>query len=446
MVAKPLLCVPLFVFLFTLACGGDDGQTEGRGDTLDDCPSAEAATESQGGTPEDLDDFADRMAAALSCPRHVAHIEATAVITLSDVKFVGAYEHWIDVQRNLGRSEEGPTTSIEGLTEDARRWLESHSDEFSAPSESDVTIISADGRYRSSLDGKRAERVGMPDCLEEELAALSLLLDCIDLGYDTEVTVKDGLTYDGRDAQAILAKHGDPEAGDRYWSTFSFYVDAESFVPLGSSSEVVSPATLDDPIPVESSANFAYSLDFVYAESLASDFFHPESIGGYEEPDPLATAYAIVAPVYWLGEEFSTEGPFRSLTLVQAFPASPELADTFPAIMTYRPSGAAPEFDVTVSTYPSLEAGAGHRPQASACLQMREVDIPGIQGTISSLPPLPDAPIEDEEPCRPPGDYFADITIDGVAVKITTFTYESDNPYNSEAGMELLIRSLVRRE
>ncbi len=390
-----------------------------------------------------LGELTDRMAEALTCPEYVVHIEARGEFNFDGLRVGGVSEYWIDVNRNLGRSEESP--EIEPLTEESRRLLESSREEVQASEEPRVTIIRSDGRYVSSERGE-AERVWLHQCLGPNLEALALLIDCLELEFASEITVEEQASYKNMAVVTLVAKDGDEAAGDRYWSTFTFYLDPESFVPLGSSSEMVSPATLDDPTRVESSALFEYAVDFVPADSLPADFFHPDSIGGYEAPDPLATAYAIDAPVYWLGEEFPGDGAFPAVTLVHAFPAPPELADTFPASMTYRPSGDAPEFDITVQTYPSLEAGGEHSPPASACLRTRSVDVSGTQARIYSLPPSTPGPMDDEAPCRPPGIFFAGVTIDGVAVKVTTFTIRSHNPYNSEAGIELLVRSLKRRE
>ncbi|MCH8008422.1 MAG: hypothetical protein IIC91_06110 [Chloroflexi bacterium] len=278
------------------------------------------------------------------------------------------------------------------------------------------------------------------------------MLQCYDgpLQY-FEVSIDPNASYNGQSAIAYVADGESSGSDETYFTTTRTFFNAVTFLPMGQVIE----GTLDigETYPIQ--ADFVYEHEFVPLDSLADDFFDPASIG-YVEPDPGDVEKPLndaEIAVYWLGREFEGNGEYPALTLDSVFARlrSQSGEGGFVVELRYRPAD--DEFGynwVSIRLYtPEAFEVRQENTRRNPCEETVELDLPGPRTTLRKH--YHDLAQNPGEPCRPPDRISAAVYFDDVVVAIDAPATVSGretfrSPYDSEAAMELLIRSLELRE
>ncbi len=438
--------IPLVFGIALAACIGNG---DGTGVLGGPCPSkTPAVAEIEGDvTP---DEFFDLVADAMTCPGHVIHLQSEVDYQTGDFGVIFEIDTWIDLGNNVARTDtvwraasgEALREAEEaGLAEDAERR--------------DMVIIHADARYTGT------ELIGYPDdenqippakrrppsCHGIGREALGSLILCEGPLSDWERTVELDVSFRDRAAIALLTTGESSDAEGTSEVTFWLYFDAETLLPLGgiTKSTSINARTSFDIIT-------SYETGFVPLDSLPTDLFEPASIG-YVEKDAEEPLDSAEIAVYWLGSTFegSDEYPALALDYALARKRSETLEFNSLAEIVYRPAD--DEFGRRVVKLglftPETWGDFYEEIQGQRCSEAVELNLPGRRATLlrhhHNLAYNPGAP------CPPPDRFSAAVYFDDVVVRIEAPRLVSggeyfDSPYNSEAAMELLARSLALRE
>ena len=435
LIAAALAGVGLVAFL--LLRTGDDG----IGLQAAACPSAAppAAIDDVGElTPEQL---TDRVAAALTCPGYVLHLRSTGDFEAGPYSSYSETDAWIDLERNLGRID----SRVIFNSEAARQAAEEEGEEL--PEFREVTIVRGDGEYTGERGPEvPARKQRPPDCHGPDRTALALILPCEGPTEELEVTVERNVAYQGRNAIAYVATGTSRGSDETYHTTARAYLDRDTLLPLG----VTVDGTLDigDVYPVYS--DLAYQAQFVPLDSLPPDFFDPASIGYVEvDPEEPLETQDFGVTVYWLGRGFEGGDSLPALALlhVTTVPSSP-----FSPTVEILYRRADDEFGsgiVVLEVYKPEIWEARPISSRTRCVQTRDLALSGRQATIYSG--YDELRIASGASCPPPDKFTAVVFIDNTVVEIraptvVTGSQTFQSPYNSQAAMELLIRSLFARE
>lgn len=430
-----------------VACGGN-GRTEVLGGP---CPSKTLAkAEIEGDLTTDK--LVDLVAEAMTCPGYAFHVQSEVDYQTGDFGVIFEIDTWIDLENDVARTEsvwraasgEALREAEEaGLAEDAERR--------------DTVIIRADARYTGTeLIGYPdeenqdpvARRRRPPDCRGPGREALGALISCEGPLEDLETTVERDVSYRGRPAIALVNEGESSGSDETYYTTNRLYFDRDTFLPIGATSE----GTLDigDIFPVH--ADIPIEYQFVPLDSLAADFFDPASIGYVEKDleEPLETTDVRVS-VYWLGREFEGSGEYPALMLASVGARQrPQTAVRSTVDFTYRLAD--DEFGyILVRLNLFTPEGWNKREEMTLrqpCEETIELNIDGIQATLQRH--YWEAAFE-PPPCLPYDRFSATVHFDDVVVRIDAPTTVGRgtafrSPYNSEEGLELLVRSLRLRE
>lgn len=398
------------------------------------------------------DELVDLVAEAMTCSGYVIHLQSTGDYETGDLGFSVEIDTWIDLENNVARTESvwrAASASGEALREAEKAGLAEDAERR------DMVIIHADARYTGT------ELIGYPDdeneipparrgplgCLGPGREALGSLILCEGPFSDWETTVELDVSFRDRAAIALLTTGESSDAEGTSKVTFWLYFDAETLLPVGSVSESASSnaGTSFDVIT-------SYETGFVPLDSLPADLFDPESIG-YVEKDPEEPLDSAEIAVYWLGSTFegSDEYPALALAFASVRPRAQTPEFGFIAQLTYRPADDEFGYPVvrlglfTPEAWEDLNEEIGRQ----ACSETVDLDLPGIQATLRRH--YHDATYDPGAPCPPPDKFTAAVQFDGVVVRIEaplmgTGTGIVHSPYDSEAAMELLARSLVPRD
>ena len=443
--------IPPLVLLAALAlaaCRGGNGAPEEEAGL---CPSkTPAAVEVKGELTEE--ELIDRVAEAITCPGYAFHFRSAGESEAGPYSTSMQSDVWIDIENNVARTElVWRGTSAETLREVEEAGL----DEDAAAR--DTIIFHADASYSSrELIGYPdeenqdpvARRRRPPDCRGPGREALGALISCEGPLEDLETTVERDVSYRGRPAIALVSEGESSGSDETYYTTNRLYFDRDTFLPIGATSE----GTLDigDIFPVH--ADIPIEYQFVPLDSLAADFFDPASIGYVEKDleEPLETTDVRVS-VYWLGREFEGSGEYPALMLASVGARQrPQTAVRSTVDFTYRLAD--DEFGyILVRLNLFTPEGWNKREEMTLrqpCEETIELNIDGIQATLQRH--YWEAAFE-PPPCLPYDRFSATVHFDDVVVRIDAPTTVGRgtafrSPYNSEEGLELLVRSLVLRE
>jgi hypothetical protein len=269
---------------------------------------------------------------------------------------------------------------------------------------------------------------------------LGLLINCLYFQNSFDKTIDQDASYEGTDAIS-LETHGSISGSDETSDiTYRTFFDA-AYLPLGAiieSANVTSGDERENPMTF----SIPYETEFVAIDSLASDFFDPASIDYVEEPrtDPFAARdYGV--DVYWLGMDFPGGEGFPALAYDGALVPPPGF-EPYDVLIDYRPADdefAPPVVSLELftkakwDTFVNQPGGSGWRD--GTCVQWRELGLPGGRALIydfsSSLIP---------GDCSERDRHRADAFLGDTVIAIDTPTRTSS--YNSDAGMEFIVRSL----
>ena len=431
------LCVVATGLILT-ACGG------GTGDLSGPCPSKTPATvEIEGDLT--TDELVDLVEEALTCPGYAFHVHTAAVYEGETSFYTEKTDTWIYVENNVGRYERvgiGRRTGEDDLVEDE---------------ESRFTVIIYEvSRFidQGRLGLPNEENLNLvgvgppPSCLGLGREALSGVISCQGRLWEFETMIETDLSFRGRPAIALLATGESNDAGWNPLAAIRWYFDPETLLPLGDVTE-----STDTNGEADSETSTTYETRFVPLDSLPSDFFDPASIGdlgGF----PLAPLDSAEIPVYWLGSMFESGDEYPTLALESAVAfvdrgRTPEFAPV--AQIDYRRArGRGNTTWVRLEFYPpALWESREEETQQNPCEETVELDLPGIQATLRRH--YQDDTYDPEAPCPPHDKFTAAVHFDGIVVRVEApeiggGTGIVRSPYDSEAAIELLVRSLVLRK
>ncbi len=379
--------------------------------------------------PASFADLVDRMAAALTCAGPLAHIAVTVESERAGEIESAQGDYWIDMSRAVAREE--PIDERGSIEPEAK-------------------IIRDDGVYYTRDNGD-PEREPPPDCLGKHLVVISALIDvdCLIFGSGAfHVELEGGASFNGRTAISAMAAGyfpGGPDEEDVVDLVYTLYIDAATYLPLGTVLEyhyVYSPQ-------VRERTETTFDVTFVPASTVAADFFEPSSVG-YLEPDPLAELDGLDGKIYWLGEEFDGTGDLPALVLDGTWsPAglAPELQEdnTYIGIVYYRDAEDPFGIDVALHEYYNDPASVAYFREptliSGECLaERREVEISEGEAFVYGI-----AHRRDSSECGEATHYVARAFFEESHVTIIV-DENTDHPFDSAEAMEHLLRGLRRRE
>ena len=413
------------------------------------CPSNAPLAATDDGGELTLEELTDRVAEAITCPGYALHLRSAGQFEAGPYSVYGEGDIWIDLERNQGRVESRSIPNSEELRqaaeEEGRELRELRS----------VTIFRSDGQYTAERapENQAAKRRQPPGCHGPDRTVLALILPCEGPTEKLEMTVERNVAYRGSNAIAYVTRGTSRGSDETYDTTGRVFLDRDTFLPLGSTSE----GTLDAGVVYPISYDAPFQYEFVPLDSLPPDFFDPASIGYVEKDpeEPLETQDFGVT-VYWLGRGFEGGDGLPALALKSVFAGSSLDGRPFrpAAEIFYR--AADDEFgwgmvDLEIYKPKDWEAFLAQVPARwwyGPCVQRREIELGDRSAVIYAGPS--DASMGEVE-CPPPGKYLAHVYIGDAFVTISapglgTGTTYSDSPYNSETGIELLVRSLTPRQ
>ena len=408
--------------LFLMLRSGDDG----IGLQSAACPSATTPAATGDGGELTVEELTDRVAEAITCPGYAFRIHMAGEFESGPYRSSGEADIWIDLERNQGRAEShGFFGSVEEEDSELQEvW--------------DVTIVRSDGEYTGArAPDNPAARRRPPGCHGPDREALGLILRCEGPTEELEMTVERNVAYRGRNAIAYVATGTSSGEDERSDTTSRVYLDRDTFLPLGSTSE----GTVDvgEVYAVDSDVPLQY--EFVPLDSLPPDFFDPVSIGYVAvDPEERLEAQDFGVPVYWLGREFAGGDGLPALSLKGVSGRE---------IIYRRADDDFGSATVILVLYSQKQWETLPGRLRGRCVQSRDLGLADRQATIYSDndDERADAP---GAACPPPDRFTATVFIDDTVVEIRAPTLGGPrvlrSPYDSELGMELLIRSLTPRQ
>jgi hypothetical protein len=331
-----VLVVAGFLLFRSLLAGLEDEDVPGPNETAT-CPTRDPPTFEE---DDDLtfEEVADRFEEAATCPGYVLHSRAVGDSEAGPYSTHAENDVWIDLNNKRGRADRTSKFTSEEVLQEAE------AEGQPAPELRGASVMLGDDWYSRQYHGDAQNQFDAEDasdsCHGEGRALLELVFYCelIEEGPTEEVTfsVEQQTMYRGRDAIVFVESGISRGSDETYDTTTRLYVDRETFLPLGMTSE----GTLNDVVPV--SSDIPYENTFVRADTLAPDFFDPASFGYII--DDFAQEIRdrhLGLPVYWLGEEFAGEGDLPTLTLDSAYvfgmPTPPDAEEPYPVLqLNYR--------------------------------------------------------------------------------------------------------------
>ena len=234
------------LILFLLLRDGDSTGLRSAAPCPSNAPPALDASEEL--TVEQL---TDRVAEALTCPGYALHLRSSGGYEAGPYSSYVETDIWIDLERNQARAESQGifgSGAARGAEEDGEELFEVR----------EVTIVHSDGQYTAERapENQAAKRRRPPGCHGPDRTALGLMLPCEEPTFELEITVEQDLAYKGRNAIAYVFAGVSRSADETYDTTGRVFLDRDTFLPLGSTSEgtldagVVYPISYDAPAPV----------------------------------------------------------------------------------------------------------------------------------------------------------------------------------------------------
>jgi hypothetical protein len=401
-----------FAVAASIACfdGQGDPETGGAAAVEEACPTrGTASLDTKQPTPSEL---LNLVGAALSCPDHVAHIEAR-VKQRAEAE-PATVEYWLDLRDGVLRIRSDP-----GVRYDSEQ------------------IANDDGVFRRDSDDKPAEKTDYsPLCFEYGEPLLAYLVDeeCFFLGLGPDLSVDTG-EYADKNALVLRSRQLFPAGPDEDDGLIEYdsraFVDPDTFVILGTSVQ----GSFEGQLIGAESIEAAYELEFVSRASLDAGFFEPSSIG-YVEPNTEADA--LLGALYWLGETLAGSGGFSDLRLDDIWsPTRAVAAGEYIGIVYYESDVALHEYDVSKMDDASLRYW--QNPSFGGCLaETVEVDLADGRGVIWGKGR------ESNGTCGPATHYEARVFFEETIVSIIT-SENTGAEFDSVAGMEHVMRALKRR-
>jgi hypothetical protein len=244
---------------------------------------------------------------------------------------------------------------------------------------------------------------------------------------ELDVYVEWDQSYRGHAALAVTQSGTSRGSDETYETTTRSYFDPETYLPLGTTQE----GTLDVGTIHPVSSDIPVEYNFVRLDTLPHDFFDPVALG-YVEEDPMDDLDALEGPVYWLGREFEGGDGFPALVL----------DDVHGDEMVYRPASGDPPF---LAVRINLQGSSPSGP----CVETREIVLDDRRATIYAS--HHDVSLGRDGRCLPADKYSAVVRFDDAFVEVDAPTTNTGSggvrsAYDSEEGIDLLIRSLKRRD
>jgi hypothetical protein len=367
----------------------------------------------------------------MSQPGQVYNPTLTALDQQGGITFTTTTNVWVDVSRGRARAQVAASFSPQNLKRSD--W------------------IIADRAYFQTLEYDPVFKREATTCRGSEDPLLSILLACRGQDEGGVTTSLADADYHGRPAIALLTLGVLEGVGQRSLFTDTLFLDPETYLPIAleGSGRV---ETLDAGGVVVGSQPTGrlvrYDHAFVDSSSFADEFFSPASLG-YEESDPVGaiTKSTPDFTAYWLGAEAAPEG-LMPITLRDAFISGSvnRPALRYRATVTYRPL--VDEFGQTLlelqewrlDEWDDFEGFMFSAWNEDPCVEKEEVREGARTATIyaaysSALRDSASAPCPNVAP-----DLF--VAVVHVASTVIRASAAADSPYNSEAGMREVIRSL----
>ena len=434
------VAVLLGLFLFLLIRSRDSGP-EPSDPTVAYCPSR---PEPGNAERDDLtvDQVVNRYQEAINCPGYVTLFRSVGDSDAGPYSTHSETMIWLDARGNRSRVERTTTFTDAGVKETAQAAGED------IPELKGAEIFVGGRVYSREYD--RDEQMQFNEA--EASADLSERGILVEFGADCgtpepgapdqrSCSIEQRVTYRGRPAIALVRSGKSRGSDETSNTTTRLFVDRETFLPLGQTSE----GTLDigDIYPV--SSDIPYDQQFIPVESLPDDLFDPASIGfildDFEQRIPDAAG---PTSVYWLGTNVEGgEGlPPLRLDGVYAFgEAKPALDDGTLPQPVVRLNYRTPDDDATLPAvilrlYPKSIWDtylAEHQERGTELVLDEGRAVIIRSGSASS----------------PSGQvYYANVYIGDTVVRVAVpLNFDdagnaSDSPYNSEAAIEYIVRSL----
>ncbi len=377
----------------------------------------------------------DRMYQAISRPGEVYHPTITAVTFQDPFTVTTTSELWIDTAS--GRARVSVRSAFGDFGEKASTW-----------------IISGDRWYETLEDGSVRKREAVR-CRDAESVLLSLLLGCRDFtesGITAPIVVEE---YQGTPVAAILTQgtiHGLRE--DTVFSD-TLYLHATTFLPIALERsgvlrrKVIATELGAEPVEAAIGRITRYTQGFVTADSLAADFFDPESIG-YVERDPAAPLLKESPDFtyYWLGRD-ARAADLPALALEGAFVAEEAARPLlrYRALLKYR--AASDEFGETLvelqewraDEWDSVAANGADPAGTLACATATEVDL-GDRGRATIYAGHALATVRDDGACpeESPTTFVAVARVGSAVVRVSA---PGVSGWSSESGMRAALAELL---
>lgn len=363
---RSLLLVLILGTLSLAACRADDPPAQ-----LADSPGTAA--------------FLARLEQALTREGYVYHVSAAASASLpgNPPEPIYGSELWIDTTHDNARFE---FKSREGMTGDRQiRSVELAvgSDVYSGSPSDGITKLDA------------RDQGLCPDAIPNP--AFVWLICGPGLPRDATATVSTGVDYHGTRADALVLSivlhpdpgdhgptppSGSPDPMKPLSYTFRFFVDANSYLPLGGESDAV-----------QEGKNYGKSAtqlsgEFVSATSLAAGFFDPAALGYVSPQDrqrAILDSFLADGPFFWLGRHFDPGSGLPALDFAEPFDTRGTGAERS-SIGFSSYSGAGSLIHVenwSPSGWTSFwERVRGGTPWGSSCAKQTTLDLPAGRATV----------------------------------------------------------------
>ncbi|MEX1253564.1 MAG: helix-turn-helix transcriptional regulator [Dehalococcoidia bacterium] len=429
-----------------------DSEADGLPAVAASCPTREQPRFDPNERDLTLQEIQARVSQARTCTGYALHVRMAGDTDSGPYSQHNETELWTDEIGGRSRAETTGRFISEEVLDEA-----SESGEI-VPEYRIVALTVGDALYtRQETDPPDTDsdpiRVNKQRALCPDLAAAAISTVCNNPLAELESYVEWDQTYRGNAALAMTQSGTSRGSDETYETTTRSYFDPETYLPLGTTQE----GTLDVGTihPVSSDIPVAY--DFVRLDTLPEDFFDPIALGYVEEdPEEPLLAGDVGGPVYWLGRQFGATADFPTLALDRVAPVPDRVPEPFTAQIYYR--SAADEFGpplVTITLYTPEDWQAfvaqsrGGNWWDGECVERAEVTIGGRAATVFARPD-DSAPPSTPGTCPPATHHAARIDLGDAIVDVDAPSACgrtcTASPYDSREGMELLIRSLRRRE
>lgn len=451
---------PLALLLLLAGCGApiatDEGGTAG---------SSRVGTPTAATSELSMEDVYARVAETAARPGQVLHSTARSETEAGLFSNTSLREQWVDVSGNAVREEGVYTfTSSQAKREGAR------------PSRR-TTITTSESRVTRHDDGSFTD--GDPDSFAcyGASASVSALLRCAHPTEESETRAERG-EYAGRPAVVLVTTGSTSGSDEREEFTERLYLDARTLLPVAAERE----GTLDYGRAVRLRGRTRFEHEWVTAASLPNGYFDAASLG-YERPDPVEDLdrAADDLQAYWLGERLEKRGELPALAISNVVDADAGGGEGYELVLEY--NLAADRYSRMGVTMEQWNMGVWENapvrgPWDSPCAKKREIELPAGRATIFSFgedpkdsstrgvdagaeAPAGVTPVMGGKEVSPPGTTpapgpkcsgrsmggpFAHVRLGRTLVRIRAHDdLGRRNPYETEAGLERVVRALRPR-